>query len=340
MVDYRGLQARTTLKPPRFGMVPAHVPRFKAQGTTGLNTEKLLPYALILIAIQLVGMILANLVSALDRHAGIRWLRRFSPRPRVRWGLAAFLIIWCGLSFVQVLLGNLLQMLPTLDDPSNRPLRALLAVSIGNGLCLLVVPAILGPGWRKGAARLGLAGPDLKRQASIGLRTAWLVSPWVYAVNVAATLVFKPQSHAVMQMLKQGLSQQTMLLAALSAVVFAPLAEELLFRGVLLGGLIRKTRRTPASQRRRPVQLANVFTSLFFALLHADAWPAPIGIFVLSLALGKLYIATGRLWPCIMAHAVFNLTGVVGMFAAVGIEEMKRTGQLSYLMDPFYGFFN
>lgn len=282
-----------------------------------------------LLAIQMFGMILANIVSALDRLAGIRWLSQFSPRPRVRWGLAAFLVVWCSLTLLQAVLGSVLNLVPSLDDPSNRPLRALLAVCIGNGLCFLAVPAILGPGWKNGAARLGLAGPDLNRQAAIGLRAAWLVAPWVYAVNIAATMIFKPHAHAVMQMLSQGLSHQTMLLAALSAVVSAPLAEELLFRGILLGGLIRKSRNIPASQRRRPVQIANIFTSLFFAVLHADAWPAPIGIFVLSLALGKLYIATGRLWPCIVAHAVFNLTGIVGMFAAVGVEELKRSGQLS-----------
>ena len=147
-------------------------------------------------------------------------------------------------------------------------------------------------------------------------------------------MVFKPESHAVMKMLNQGLNQQTMLLAGLSAVVFAPLAEEMLFRGLLLGALIRKSRRTPASQRRLPVQLANVLTSLFFAILHANAWPAPIGIFVLSLVLGKIYIATGRLWPCIVAHAVFNLTGVLGMIAAVAAKQSGKLDQIGLFL-PF-----
>ena len=299
-----------------------------------MNLEILMPIAVLLLFLQFGGMLLANLVSALDHSAGVRWLHRFSPRPRVRWGLPAFFLIWVGLSFGQVILSELLQLLPQLGDTSLSPLRALVAVSIGNAVLLLIVPALLGPGWQVGAARLGLSGPDFRSQARIGVRAAWLVSPWIYAVNIAATMVFKPESHAVMKMLNQGLNQQTMLLAGLSAVVFAPLAEEMLFRGLLLGALIRKSRRTPASQRRLPVQLANVLTSLFFAILHANAWPAPIGIFVLSLVLGKIYIATGRLWPCIVAHAVFNLTGVLGMIAAVAAKQSGKLDQIGLFL-PF-----
>ena len=299
-----------------------------------MNLEILMPIAVLLLFLQFGGMLLANLVSALDHSAGGRWLHRFSPRPRVRWGLPAFFLIWVGLSFGQVILSELLQLLPQLGDTSLSPLRALVAVSIGNAVLLLIVPALLGPGWQVGAARLGLSGPDFRSQARIGVRAAWLVSPWIYAVNIAATMVFKPESHAVMKMLNQGLNQQTMLLAGLSAVVFAPLAEEMLFRGLLLGALIRKSRRTPASQRRLPVQLANVLTSLFFAILHANAWPAPIGIFVLSLVLGKIYIATGRLWPCIVAHAVFNLTGVLGMIAAVAAKQSGKLDQIGLFL-PF-----
>jgi membrane protease YdiL (CAAX protease family) len=52
--------------------------------------------------------------------------------------------------------------------------------------------------------------------------------------------------------------------------------------------------------------LAIVFTSLFFAALHAPQWPAPIAIFILSMALGTLYQRTGSLLAAMAMHGTFN----------------------------------
>jgi membrane protease YdiL (CAAX protease family) len=160
-----------------------------------------------------------------------------------------------------------------------------------------------------------------------------LASPWVYAVNLTANLIFHANPHEVMQMLNKGLDSFSMSLAVIGAVILAPAAEEILFRGILLGGLIHKTRFKPADQRRRLVQAANIITSLIFGALHMSAWPAPIGIFVLSLVLGKTYIVTGRLWPCIIAHSVFNFTGVLGMAAAVMVK--KSSSVVAFMLDVF-----
>ena len=49
-----------------------------------------------------------------------------------------------------------------------------------------------------------------------------------------------------------------------------------------------------------------VLTSLAFASMHATQWPAPIAIFLLSMALGALYHRTGSLLAVITMHATFN----------------------------------
>ena len=49
-----------------------------------------------------------------------------------------------------------------------------------------------------------------------------------------------------------------------------------------------------------------LLTSVFFASLHLPQWPAPIAIFLLSLALGVLYKRTGSLMASIAMHATFN----------------------------------
>ncbi|WMS89274.1 CPBP family intramembrane glutamic endopeptidase [Pleionea litopenaei] len=83
----------------------------------------------------------------------------------------------------------------------------------------------------------------------------------------------------------------------LVAVVFAPLIEEVLFRGVLLNKISKIT---------SPL-LAVTLTSVLFALLHGYSLNAVMA-FTSSLLLGILYLKSQRLSLCIVAHATFNLT--------------------------------
>lgn len=279
----------------------------------------------VLLFLQLGGMFLTNVFTLLDRLYGIRWLVSFGMRPPVRWSIPFFFVAWLVLIAMQSLFYMLLSSIPLVRDNPNKGVVTMATVSLSNLLFVMIYIRISGPGRAMGLKRLGLSGPDYGQQVGIGFRTALLAAPWVYATNLIANLIFENNPHAVMKMLDDGISTTTAAMAGLSAVVTAPLAEEVLFRGILLGALVRKSRVVHASRRKIRVQLANVATSLIFAALHADAWPAPIGIFVLSLVLGKLYITTGRLLPCIAAHALFNSTGVLGMVFAV---LSKKAGML------------
>ena len=291
--------------------------------------------------IQVAGMVIMNLVTVLDWLANIDWLLPIGLRPRVKWGLPGFFVVWLFSLILQVMAMSALKLVPILSIDDYQSVKQLSIVSISNLIFILVIPLLLGPGWRQGCQRLGLMGPELARQVGLGVRVAFLISPWVYMVNMMAKKIFEETPHEVMKMLDRGHGLDkvqghgvenfsvTMSLAFVGAVILAPMAEEILFRGILLGGLIRKTRSKPASQRQIPVQLANIITSLFFASLHGTAWPAPIGIFVLSLAIGKVYIMTGRLWPCVVAHSVFNFTGVLGMGATA---LSKKTDVVAWIL--------
>ena len=85
------------------------------------------------------------------------------------------------------------------------------------------------------------------------------------------------------------------LLAFLTLVVIAPIAEEILFRGYLLGKL----------RKHVPIWLAILVTSLLFALVHF-AWNVGVDVFALSIVLCLLRIGTGRLWPAILLHMMKN----------------------------------
>jgi uncharacterized protein len=84
----------------------------------------------------------------------------------------------------------------------------------------------------------------------------------------------------------------------LMVVIAAPFLEELVFRGVLLDGLLK----------RYSPQKAIIWSSLFFGLVHMNPWQF-IGAFLASLVLGWVYWKTKSLWPGIVMHMVNNLLG-------------------------------
>jgi hypothetical protein len=87
--------------------------------------------------------------------------------------------------------------------------------------------------------------------------------------------------------------------ALLVLVVLAPVAEELLFRGILLNRWTRKWSAGPAV----------LLSTLLFALLH----PVPLGAFGVGLALAALYLKTRSLLLPIVVHAAHNAIAVGGV---------------------------
>jgi len=84
-------------------------------------------------------------------------------------------------------------------------------------------------------------------------------------------------------------------LAFFTLVIVAPVSEEILFRGYLLGKL----------RKYIPVWAAILITSLLFGIVHF-AWNVSVDVFALSIVLCLLRIQTGRLWPSILLHMIKN----------------------------------
>ncbi len=66
-----------------------------------------------------------------------------------------------------------------------------------------------------------------------------LVFPFVVAAMLGATRIWKKTQHPLEEALKLGHDPATLVVLVLAGVVFAPMAEELIFRGVILGYLTR-----------------------------------------------------------------------------------------------------
>lgn len=95
------------------------------------------------------------------------------------------------------------------------------------------------------------------------------------------------------------------LLVVIALVVLAPLGEELLFRGLLLRGLVRRVRFWPAA----------VLSGLVFAAAHADVytlWPRAITLAATGVVLAWLYRWRGFL-ASVTAHATVNAVAAVAL---------------------------
>ncbi|WP_414544448.1 lysostaphin resistance A-like protein [Nostoc sp. CCY0012] len=92
-------------------------------------------------------------------------------------------------------------------------------------------------------------------------------------------------------------------LAAIATVVVAPIAEEFIFRGVILQRWAAKW----------GIRTALISSSLLFGVLHANI----VGLSMFGIMMGVLYIKTRTLIVPIVCHAVNNLLAVsMGFFAS------------------------
>jgi len=90
------------------------------------------------------------------------------------------------------------------------------------------------------------------------------------------------------------------ILLVLMVVVGAPFVEELLYRGLLQGSLVRRLH--------DPV--AVVVVALWFALIHFAPVEYP-GLFAFGLVLGICALSTKRLGMSMVTHLAFNATGLI-----------------------------
>lgn len=166
------------------------------------------------------------------------------------------------------------------------------------------------PGWVQ-ALRLPEHGKRLKEIAiAVGLGPlvyagiAFLVVPIIAIIleSIAGQGASTPE-----QINAEGLSSAGRILTVLVAVVAAPIAEELVFRGILFRSV----------RDRRGFWWGAIVSSLLFGLVHFV--PAPWQDTVLlqatmvftGLALAAIYEWRGNLLSCIVTHMSFNMVGVI-----------------------------
>lgn len=225
------------------------------------------------------------------------WSRGRSPvawRPRevVTWSgqeVVVGALVFFALPFVVV------QVLPATVAETPRTLAASV---VANGLMLLLLPAFLTAFSASRWSDLGLPRNGIRRDVLYGLAALLAAVLPVSAVQfvVRKYVAAEDQVHTIVKLLQQDSTSAMWLLAFVSAVVLAPLSEELLFR-VVLQGWLEKT--VSASG-------AIAVSSATFAAVHFGSWPDPLPLFPLAVVLGYTYYRRHSLVPCAVLHAAFN----------------------------------
>lgn len=110
------------------------------------------------------------------------------------------------------------------------------------------------------------------------------------------------QPQQVVEFLQNADTPRDRVAVMVMAVVVAPVAEEMIFRGYLY----------PAGKRYLGPFLSLGATSLLFAALHGHAASVP-ALFTLAVCLGLAYEKTGTLLVPMVMHAVFNAVSVAAI---------------------------
>ena len=132
------------------------------------------------------------------------------------------------------------------------PVDLMIVSALYNAATLVLVPLSLAA--TAGARRTdyGLAGPGLTRDVGRGILAYPLLAPVVFGVMLLSLLIWGRTHHPMEDAIRIDHSPRIALLLVLAGAVLAPAAEELVFRGVLLGWLTRIALGAGAVGRRAP----------------------------------------------------------------------------------------
>jgi membrane protease YdiL (CAAX protease family) len=187
---------------------------------------------------------LASMVAAWGWAIGrIRSGRPLLPEPKPRavpWGIGSVLLVFFAFLAVNFGVAYVYMKLSGVHDPRKlTPVDQMALVSLSNLVLLAVIPALLRLTSGATLADLGIERRGLGAQALAGTVGFLLFAPLVYILNGLALLLWKQNKHPLEQMVVTEPTAGIACLAFLSAVVLAPAAEELIFRGVIQNWLQR-----------------------------------------------------------------------------------------------------
>ena len=192
----------------------------------------------------------------------------------------------------------------SLDAPRTVTLQAIVANSLVYLCLVLGVFGVIGFQKHSAVSLFGLEASRFPKAAGTGL--LWLAAtyPLILAMQWFVQAVFG-ESDGAQEIVRYFLKHpdpRHRIAVIVMAVIVAPVAEEVLFRGYLYGVIRRFGGRLPAL----------LTSSLLFAAIHVHL-PSMAGLGLLAVILCLLYERTGSLWATITMHATFNATTIAAL---------------------------
>ena len=244
---------------------------------------------------------------ALSGYAGViasRWLRTARWRPldevgddrssltgSLTWAFVLVAVI-ASLAFLAKWAPLLLTTTPATDtEPA--PVNAMAVVTASLGETLLVFLILLAVTAKSRRPRSVLPSRDA---AALGLLVGMAAVGVSLLLSIVVQLLGIAEDHTLIALLRSQGTPTLWLLVILSAVVLAPLLEELEYRVVMQTWLGRRLGLAPAIAT----------TAVVFALVHGPAVSIPV--LPLGLATGLTYAATHSYVASVAAHMTFNAT--------------------------------
>lgn len=111
---------------------------------------------------------------------------------------------------------------------------------------------------------------------------------------------FLPMPDAMKKLFEEIFKETTNIYGFTTVAIAAPILEELLFRGIVLDGLLKKY--SPRN--------AILLSSFLFGVIHLNPWQF-ISAFLIGIFIGYIYYHTRNVGYCILIHLTNNMTATI-----------------------------
>lgn len=208
----------------------------------------------------------------------------------------AFFLLWLATRLVQ-----------EKGQAENSPINILIGVLAFQGAALVLVHFFLRDhhmGWAEGfgfRTNVGLAILFGTTAGLVAVRLTW----WLEQIcaYVLESLHLQPKLQETVVILQSTEGWQKRVVMGVATILIAPVAEEVLFRGLLY----------PAIKRAGFPRLAWSLSAVLFAAVHVNLVTF-VPLVFLALVFTWLYEHTGNLLSCICAHSIFNAANFIALF--------------------------
>lgn len=189
----------------------------------------------------------------------------------------------------------------------NSTLRVLIAVLAFQGAALVLVHFFLRSHQTNWADGFGLDN-DTQYAVVLGIAVGACILPIVWALQwlsilILQSLTLQPHEQEAVELLRATQAWSSRVVLGIATIVLAPIAEEVIFRGILY----------PSIKRAGYPRTALWGTALLFGLIHFNV-ATFLPLTFLAVALVFVYEYTGNLLACITVHSFFNAANFAALY--------------------------